>query len=455
MSYTRKLYKTPATALTIALLTAAPLAHATNLLDIYDRAAQSDPQIRAAEANRLATREARPQAWSSFLPNIAATADWSVSKSGATQQTLSNGQVTNIGAMTSRGGSYGISATEEINLPAMLRTLKRTDYTLAQADLTYHAAEQSLAVRVAQAYFSVLASKDVLNSAQASLEAFNRQLEQQEKRFEVGLSANTDVQEARASRDSANATVISAKRSLASAQEGLRVVAGELADTTLAAPADDIPLIIPEPQNQEQWVQKAMEGNLDLAASRISLEESTFDLGTLKTYRYPSVTLGASYVNSNSFNNFDVNNSVNSWNGTAFSIGIKVPIFSGGLVSSQIRQGVYQQRAARENLELSTRQTESSARDTYLSMESSIALVEADKQALESSRLALQATEAGFDVGTRTTIDVLTSRKNLLAAEVAYEQSRYTYITNLIALKQVTGSLTRADLEMINGWLTK
>src|SRR5882757_7035419 len=286
MSHTRKLYKTPATALTIALLTVAPLAHATNLLDIYDRAAQSDPQIRAAEANRLATREARPQAWANFLPNIAATADWSVTKSGG-GELLSNGQVLSTGTGTTRGGSYGIAATESINIPAMLRTLKRTDYVLAQADITYHAAEQSLAVRVAQAYFNVLAAKDVLTSAQGSLEAFNRQLEQQEKRFEVGLSANTDVQEARASRDSANAIVISSKRSLASAQEALRVVAGELADSNLAAPADDIPLIIPEPQNQEQWVQKAMEGNLDLAASRISLETSSFDLGTLKTYRYP------------------------------------------------------------------------------------------------------------------------------------------------------------------------
>jgi outer membrane protein len=293
-----------------------------------------------------------------------------------------------------------------------------------------------------------------LTSSQASLEAFNRQLEQQQKRFDVGLSANTDVQEARASRDSANATVISSKRSLASAQEALRIVAGELADTNLAAPADDIPLIIPDPQNQDQWVRKAMEGNLDLAASRLALDASTYDLGTLKTNRYPSLTLGAAYDKHHSFNNFEVSDGVNA-SGASFSAGISVPIFSGGLISSQIRQGVYQQRAARENVELSSRQTESAARDAYLSMESSIALVEANKQALESTRLALQATVAGFDVGTRTTIDVLTSRKNLLAAEVAYEQSRYDYITNLITLKQVTGSLSRADLLLINSWLTK
>lgn len=453
MSQLRNSKKTPVTVFALASLAFAQLSHATTLLDIYDRAAQSDPQIRAAEATRLATREARPQAWSSFMPDIAAVADWSAVKTGP-QQTLNNGQVVKLDSGTTRGGSYGIEAVETINIPAMLRALKRTDYVLAQADLTYHAAEQDLAVRVAAAYFNVLAAKDTLNSAQASYEAFNRQLEQQEKRFEVGLSANTDVAEARASRDNANSIVISSKRQLASAQEALRVVAGSLADTELAPVADEFPLIIPEPQNQEEWVHKAMDGNLNLAANRLSLETATFDVGTLKTNRYPQLTLGASYVNNSTYNNFDVSNSVNGWSGTAVSIGIRVPIFTGGLISSQIRQGVYLERAARENVELATRQTESLARDAYLGMESAIALVQSSKQALESTRLALQATEAGFEVGTRTTIDVLNARKNLLAAEVAYEQSRYSYITNLIVLKQVTGSLKRADLEAINNWLT-
>jgi len=444
-----------------ALLVACALpAQATNLLEIYDRAAQNDPQIRAADANRLANREARPQAWAQLLPNISANADWSsVACSANASQCNGVGLYNPLAPVptdsyTKRGGSYGISATERVNIPLMLRNLKRTDYVLAQADLTYHAAEQDLAVRVANAYFGVLSAQDVLSSAQASLAAFNKQLEQQEKRFEVGLSANTDVQEARAARDSASATVISAKRSLASAQEQLRVIAGTFVDN-LAAPIDDVPLIVPDPQNEDEWVRKSLESNLNLAAARIALETASYDLGTVKTYRYPSLTLGASYNNSKTFNNFDTSKGVNSWDGTIISVGISVPIFSGGLVSSQIRENTYLQRAARENVELATRQTDSGARDAYLGMQSSIALVQANKQALESARLALQATEAGFDVGTRTTIDVLNARKALLSAEVQYEQSRYGYITQLIVLKQVSGSLSRADLELINSWLTK
>ena len=431
-------------------------ANATNLLDIYDRAAQNDPQIRAADANRLATREAYPQAWAQLLPNISANANWSSMACGAYSTSCNNTGDVSLSRTptTTRGGSYGISAVEKVNLPLMLRNLKHTDYVLAQADLTYHAAEQDLAVRVANAYFGVLNAKDAQGSAEANLAALNKQLEQQEKRFEVGLSANTDVQEARAARDSASAKVISAKQSVASALEQLRVIAGAIVDD-LAVPADDIPLIVPEPQNEEGWVKKALDGNINLAAARVAMDMATYDLGTTKTYRYPSLTLGASYNNSKFFNNFDTQQGINVWNGTIISVGISVPIFSGGMISSQIRQSTYLQRAARENVELATRQTDSGARDAYLGMQSAIALVQANKQALDSARLALQATEAGFDVGTRTTIDVLNSRNALFTADLQYKQSRYQYITQLITLKQTSGELSRADLELINSWLTK
>jgi outer membrane protein len=436
-------------ALILAVSGAGPV-HAASLMDVYDQAAQSDPTIRAAEATRLATREARPQAWSNFLPDISANASWSGTAAGGLASS------SNIPG-TVRGGSWGLTAVESVNLPSMLRSLQRTDFVLAQADLTYHSAEQNLAVRVALRYFNVLAAEDSLSAAQSSLEALNQQLERAEKRFEVGLSAITDVQEARASRDIANATVISAKRTLATNVELLREITGSMLDK-LAAPGDDMPLISPDPQSEDQWVQKALEGNLDLANNRINLDLATHDVGSQKLTRFPTLTLGANYRNSNIYNNRDLagfDTTGNSWSGTWFSAGISVPIFSGGQTSSLIRQAVYTQRAARERLEQSTRETERAARDAYLGVQSSIIQVQANKQALESSRLALQATEAGFDVGTRTTIDVLNSRNLLLSAEQSYAQSRYNYITSLITLKTVTGNLTRDDLLQINSWLTR
>lgn len=440
--------------LTLAVTLAMPLAlaslasaQAANLLEVYDQAAQSDPTIRAAEANRLASREARPQALASFLPSISANFGWSGTTSGGD----------NLPSDTVRGGSWGITATETISLPTILRNLKRTDYTLAQADLSYHSAELSLISRVATRYFNVLSAEDSLKAAQSSLEALNQQLDRAEKRFEVGLAAITDVQEARASRDSANSRVISAKRTLATNQELLREVTGAMVDD-LAAPGDDMPLITPDPQSADQWVQKAMDGNIDLASIRLSLETATHDLGTQKLTRLPTITLGANYRNSNAYDDlkpFGSDNTTNSWSGTWLSASVNVPLFTGGATTSKIRQSVYQQRAARERVEQSTRETERAARDAYLGLQSAIAQVEANKQALESARLALQATEAGFDVGTRTTIDVLTSRNLLLNAEQSYASSRYSYISNLITLKTVSGALTREDLQQINSWLTQ
>jgi outer membrane protein len=428
-------------------LTSMTTASATSLLDVYDQAAQSDPTIRAAAASRLASREARPQAIAAFLPDISANADWKGTTAGGDK----------LLSKTTRGGSWGISATESINLPNILRSLNRTDYTLAQADLTYHSAELNLITRVATRYFNVLSAKDTLKAAQSSLESLNQQLERAEKRFEVGLAAITDVQEARASRDSANSRVISSKRTLATNQELLREITGANLEE-LAAPGEDMPLITPDPQSADEWSQMAMNGNIDLASSRLSLETATFDLGTQKLNRFPTLTLGANYSNSNAYSDlkpFGSDNTTNKWSGTWFSAGVSVPLFSGGEVSSKIRQSVYQQRAARERVEQVTRETERSARDAYLGLQSSIAQVQANKQALESSRLALQATEAGFNVGTRTTIDVLTSRNNLLTAEQNYASSRYNYITSLITLKTVSGLLTRDDLLLINSWLTQ
>jgi outer membrane protein len=431
-------------------------ASAATLLEVYDQAAQSDPTIRGAAATRLASREARPQAWAGFMPDISANWSWAGTTSGGESGSSGTAGSPTV-AGTTRGGSWGITATESINLPSMLRSLKRTDYTLALADVTYHAAEQTLATRVATRYFAVLSARDSLNALQVSLDSYNQQLERAEKRFEVGLSAITDVQEARASRDRAASQVISGKQTLATAQEQLRAIAGSQVDN-LAAPGDDMPLITPDPQSAEDWVNKGLAGNLDLASARISAEMASYDVGTQKLNRWPTVTLGANYRNSNAYNDFKMlgdDNTTNTWSGTWFSAGVTVPIFSGGLVSSQIRQAVYQQRAARDRVEQVNLDTASSVRDAYLSVQSAISLVQANKQALESSRLALQATEAGFDVGTRTNIDVLTSRQTLLAAEQAYASSRYTYITNIISLKALTGSLTREDLVQINSWLTQ
>jgi len=314
--------------------------------------------------------------------------------------------------------------------------------------------------RVSQRYFDVLASKDTLDAAEATLEAVSRQLEQAEKRFEVGLIAITDVQEAKAAHDEAVAGVIASKRTLATNQELLRELTGELF-RDLEAPGEDLPLATPDPENEDQWVNTALEQNLRLISSRLAADIAKENVRTARTGHYPTLDLvltrqefdqKSTQTNITDSGRFSGPSDQDSTQDT-ISLQLTFPIYSGGGTSSRVREQVYLHRAARERLERTARETERATRDAYLGVLSEISRVRALKQALESSRTALQATEAGFEVGTRTTVDVLLARRRLFDAQTAYARSRYDYLLNVIRLKQAAGSLGVPDIEQINGWL--
>jgi outer membrane protein len=309
-------------------------------------------------------------------------------------------------------------------------------------------------------YFDVLAAQDTVDAADAALEAFSRQLQQANKRFEVGLIAITDVQEAKAAHDQAAAAVIAAKRSLATARELLRELTGESFDT-LATPVDDMPLKSPNPENEEEWVRQALDQNLAVISARLATDIAKQDVRVARSGHLPSIDLVASRGDQDftgdqvGRNQGGVSRAPADQTQTTDSIGVQVtiPIYSGGATSSRVRQQVYLHRAARERLERANRETERSARDAYLGVLSEISRVRALRQALESSRTALQATEAGFEVGTRTTVDVLDARRRLFEAQTNYARSRYDYILNVLQLQFSTGTLDRADLEEINASL--
>jgi len=453
----------------ILAVSASASSYGATLVDVYQRALQSDPSLREADATRLATREGKPQAWAALLPQV----DGSASATRAKTTSDGSPRVVDIDPVT---GAFivatGISdaTTDTKRWSVQLRqtifrwdqwaALKRADAQNAQAEANYKAAEQDLLVRVSQRYFNVLAAKDTLDASDATAEAFSRQLEQSEKRFEVGLIAITDVQEARAARDQAVADVIGAKRVLATNQELLREITGEAFDS-LAAPQDDMPLKNPEPASEDRWVSAAMEQNLALIATRLNADIASANVSVARAGHLPTVDLVASRgktdidTDTGTQLNTGVRNTSNFNNATTDSISLQlyVPIFSSGATQSRVRQAVYTQRAAREHVDRISRETERAARDNYLGVVSNISRVQALKQALESSRTALQATEAGFEVGTRTTVDVLLSRRTLFTAQTQYSRSRYDYILSIIQLKQAAGTLAAQDIMEINGWL--
>ncbi|HMB74323.1 MAG TPA: TolC family outer membrane protein, partial [Gammaproteobacteria bacterium] len=431
------------------------------LLEIYQLALRSDPALREAEAIYLATRETKPQARSNYLPNV--------SLSGSTDSSFQERDGTfGFGAVDFGQGDTSRSHNDGANLNVVqtlfdmssLRQLRQADKVVAQAEINLEAARQDLLVRVSGAYFNVLAAEALLEAETASREAIARQLEQAQRRFDVGLIAITDVQQAQAAYDIAVATEIGAQRTLATQQEFLREITGEYV-TDLRGPTGELELLPPEPPSPDDWVDLAMQQNLVLAASRIGTEIAQDDIGILRAARFPTLELSGGY-NTGSSENRSVTNQLDGsleysrrltdTDRHTWSIDLRFPIYTGGFNSSRIQQAVYQHRAAQESLERIARQTERQTRDAYLGVTSEISRVQALRQAVESNRTALRATEAGFEVGTQTTVDVLAAQDSLRRAETNYAISRYDYIINLLALREAAGSLSEENIATVDGW---
>jgi outer membrane protein len=468
-----------------ALYLTANSAPAADLLAVYQRALQNDPQLREAEATRLAVLEAKPQALSTLLPQL--TGNGLISRERDTGQTneteslalppcspavptgtpcAAPGTPTTIfesfpfsGKTDTTIHQYTINLKQNLFSWGNWEALKRADSQVAQAEADYQAAQQDLMERVSQRYFDVLGAQDDLEAQQVALISVSRQLEQAEARYRIGLIAVTDVEEARAAHDSTAAAVIAAKRTLASTLELLREIIGDPFDF-LARPIEPFETANPDPISEDRWVEMALQQNLSLVSSRLAADIARENASIARGGHYPTLDLvgSAGKLTNNGVDTFDDGSPAG---GTTLSqkqrtIGIQltVPIYSGGLVSSQVRQAVYQHRAAKERLERVARQTEHDARDAYLGVLSEISRVKALHRAVDSNLVALRATESGYEAGTRTAVDVLQSRQQWVQAQTDYAHSRYDYMINVIKLQQAAGTLSEQSLQRINALLT-
>ena len=449
-------------ALAISACVAAPVMAQESLIDVYRRALENDPAIREAEATYLATAEVKPQARSGLLPGLTLGAV----RSNRYQDQAGGGIDPILGVPVGQrqvfdqdASGWSVSLTQTVFDWSQYATLRQADKQVVRAETDYQAAQQDLLLRVATAYFEVLAAEDNLASAVAARDSVSRQLEQSQRRFEVGLIAITDVQQSQAGFDDAVAVEIQAQRLLATSHEQLREIIGEI-EMDLASPTDDLPLLTPDPANAEEWVQQALGSNLALLSSRLAAEIANDAIDIQRGNRLPTLNLSASYTDDTQDRTQTLYPtpgipavSTLMPEGRSWSLNLSFPLYTGGLNRSRVQQSVYQHRAATEALERIARQTERQTRDAYLGVISEISRVRALRQAVESNSTALRATEAGFEVGTQTTVDVLASQNNLRRAETTYSRSRYDYILNILRLKQAAGSLSEADVEQVDGWL--
>ena len=459
-----------AAALAVAVLSS-PL-HAEDLTQIYAQAREADPTLAAADANRLATKEGSPQARAALLPQINGSYGYSRSDTGgnsrAPQLVTQNDGSSQYEVISS--GDYlrnrSRPATVQLNQVlfnwADITRLRGANALSEGADFSYDAASQDLLVRTATAYFNVLTAEDQLTFSQANEKSLQKQLDQADERFKVGLSAITDVHVARAQHDSAVAGVIVAQNSVETQREALvQIIGKNFGD--LKKLRDPIPLDKPAPADMQAWVDLATKQNPSLASAQKSLDSAEYGIQTARSGHYPTlnatlqrqVTPGwgnSTYFGANGASEGPLHGNSVTGN-TAIGVTLSIPIFSGGLVSSQTRQAVYQRDAAQDQFEITRRGVFANTRNAYRTVISGISEVEAAKAAVVSAQSAVDATQAGFEVGTKTILDVLTSQSQLVSAQSAYSQARHNFVLSGLLLKQAAGAIAVKDLDAVNALL--
>jgi outer membrane protein len=441
------------------LAAAASQAQGADLWDIYQLAVKNDPTFLQAEANYQAQQELSPIARGGYLPNISLTGRRTISRSSGDQPQFTSGGFVDT---TISSHDYNTTYTAQLTQPIFdwtaWKAIDQASSQVAQAEANFQAAQQDLILRTATAYFNVLNARDTLAADHATKEALGKQLEQAKEKYEVGMSAITDVQEAQAAYDQAVADELTAEQQVSTTEEQLRAITGEAAGE-LVEPTPDMPLRTPDPATAQQWVEQAMKQNPNLLAAQSAAEAASANIGVQRGAHMPTLSLVLSH-NKNTDNqngtisvagsgsaSFDNPSAFNT--NTAF-LQLSWPIFNGGTSWARVNQAQSQYSAAMDNVKLVTRQTEQQARTAYLGVISGISQVQALKQSVKSNQTSMDATETGMQVGTRTIVDVLTARQNLLKAQTGFANSRYNYLKSLLQLKQAAGILTEEDVKQIN-----
>jgi outer membrane protein len=417
-------------------------ATAADLMEIYARAGDSDPEYKQAVAAYHATLEAKPQALSHLLPLISLSADTSSHRQDISTAFGTSGE-TNF---NSHG--YSLDISQPIFHYDRYLSLKQADSQILQAQAEMDAAQQDLMVRVADRYFNVLAAEDTLAFARSEKIALARQLEQTKERFDAGLTAITDVQEAQAGYDRSAASEILAINAVDNSREALSEITGEYI-MELSALGESIQLITPQPENIDNWTGIAQEQNLQVIAAKHALETAQQAIKIEQSGHLPTLDV----VASRSFDSSGGRFGNTKLDDTAIGIELNVPLFQGGLVNSRTRQAHFNYDKSYEYLQQQYRKAQRQTREAYLGVVSGVSQVQALKQALVSSETALQATEAGFDAGTRTAVDIVAAERVTLEAKRDYARARYDYLMNTLRLKQAAGTLSPDDLGRINAWL--
>ena len=435
---------------------AIPLASRTDLVSVYQQAVSNNADLAAARAQFRARQESVPQARAGLLPNLSAGAELSDSETEVD---------TSLGSrsLSRSGTAYQATLSQPIFRADRWFQLKAAEAVSEQAALEYSIAEQELILQSAQSYFAVLRAQDNLAALKAEEAAFKRQLDQANERFEVGLSDRTDVLEAQAGFDTARANRSLAQRQVDDAFQALFTLTNR-EYPSLEGIRHTLPVLAPQPNDAKAWVDTASRQNLSLLAVNQAVTAAEQTLRQRRAGHAPTVDAVASYRKGDNDSLGFVNSGMSDalhgyprYSGDAEqrSIGLQlnIPLYSGGLTSSQSREAYHLLERSQQQRESLRRQVVEATRNLHRAVNTDIEQVQARRQSIISNQSALEATEIGYQVGTRNIVDVLDTQRRLYGAVRDYNNARYDYILDNLRLKQAAGTLNPDDLQQLAAYL--
>ena len=434
--------------LIVAVAFLAPqLAVSDSLVDIYESALENDPVLRAARATFNADREGKNISRAALLPQLSITGEYKESETDDSSPLFGTG-----GTIDSDSTSYGASLSQAIfDMPSWYR-FQGSKSLSESARAQFAADQQSLIIRVSDAYFNVLRAYDNMQTRNAEERAIQRQLEQTRERFEVGLLPVTDVHEAQAVYDDAVVNSLEAQGALNIAFEQLQVLTGE-DHNVLAGLAEKFEATNPTPLSNNEWVDFAIGNNYPLKVAKLGKDAAYNNAKAATAARLPKVTGSASYFDSDSDGTRYNLPFESQQDGNSFAISVTMPIWLGGSLDAQRRQAKQRSIASDEGFIATKRNTVQAARSLHQLVLTNTARVKARAQSITSADSALQATQAGYEVGTRNIVDVLVAQRTVFQARRNSANARYDYILSMMRLKEVAGQLSPDDVYELNAWL--
>lgn len=415
---------------------------AENLFQVYQHALSNDPQLKASEAGFLAIQEQKPQALSALKPQV--------TLSGSTGYTLSHQERTQTdGSSDVYDAGYKFEVKKSLFDKEKKAQVGKANASVAQALANVRNQRQELIIRVADAYFQFLKAQDTLEFRRTEKEAIRRQMIQVNAQFEAGRMAITDVKESQARFDLAVSLEVVAKQQLDLSRENINVITGRYYKKLSAAPLN-VRLAPPRPNNIDAWVKQAVVNSKDVEASKHAVNIAQHEVNKQRAARSPKVDLFARH--GGNINRIDLKQDKLD---AAVGIQFNMPLYTGGLITSRIKQARHSLHQSQQQLESQKRLVTQQVRSSYLSLVSGLSQIKALKQALNSTQTAAKATQAGFEVGTRTAVDVLLSLRESFSAKLDYSIARYEYLLNKLKLRKAVGTLSVKDIQEINRQLIR